>query len=83
MTEIEEESSETDSNNSTTEEKAAKMTDSVATCREYVRHVSSTIPEFDDQKMILIRFLGALRIILYERGYIFRSQVYGGILPDD
>lgn len=60
--------SETDSKNSTTEEKAATMTDSVPTSREHVRHISTTLPEIDGQKINPIRFLSSLRIADLTKG---------------
>ncbi|XP_039226117.1 uncharacterized protein LOC120320466 [Drosophila yakuba] len=44
------------------------MTDSAATSREYVRQISSTIPEFDGKKVNLNRFLTALRLTDLTKG---------------
>jgi hypothetical protein len=63
----EEENSDTSSSSSITQ-KRITMTDSAATSREYVRQISSTIPEFDGKKVNLNRFLTALRLTDLTKG---------------
>nr|pir hypothetical protein 3 - fruit fly (Drosophila melanogaster) retrotransposon mgd1 [Drosophila melanogaster] len=57
-----------DSNTGIRIQETDKMTDSAATAREYVRQISSTIPEFDGKKLNLNRFLTALRLIDLTKG---------------
>lgn len=75
-------SSETD-----TREESSNMPQQVALDREYVKQVSSSIPEFDGKKLSLNRFLTALRIVERTKGdqeslavEVIKSKITGPIL---
>lgn len=63
------------------------MADQVTKDREYVKQVSSSIPEFDGNKLSLNRFLTALRIVDITKGdqeglavEVIKSKIIGTIL---
>lgn len=76
-----------DSDIETLQENTETMTNQVALDREYVKQVSSSVPEFDGKKLSLNRFLTALRIVERTKGdqediavEVIKSKITGTIL---